>query len=180
LLQEGGASIKEANKFGYTALLFSAANVNVPTLRWLLESGGASMADVNAEGASVWDLLECYLIDRSGLEYDAATVTALLRVMVVRGEPPGGFEDKLLPGDAIVLQEGALLRARLPAYIARRRAVLDQHCQLIAPLRALVHGYEEPTTTEELWATGLGAAIELVHEPIIWPRRKPYPKLTEK
>jgi hypothetical protein len=32
---------------------------------------------------------------------------------------------------------------------------LDAHCPLLAPLRDLVHGYEEPTTTDELWATGL-------------------------
>jgi hypothetical protein len=28
----------------------------------------------------------------------------------------------------------------------------------MSPFRALVHGYMELTTTEELWATGLGAA----------------------
>jgi hypothetical protein len=35
---------------------------------------------------------------------------------------------------------------------------LDAHCPLITPLLALVSGYEMPTTTDELWATGLGAA----------------------
>jgi hypothetical protein len=42
-----------------------------------------------------------------------------------------------------IVEEGARLRAGLPAYLAQRRA--------------LVSSYEEPTTTEELWATGLGA-----------------------
>jgi hypothetical protein len=51
-----------------------------------------------------------------------------------------------------VVKEGARLRA----YLARRRALLDAHCPLLAPLLALVHGYDvEPTTTEELWATML-------------------------
>jgi hypothetical protein len=55
-----------------------------------------------------------------------------------------------------VVEEGAWLRAALPAYLARRRALLDDHCPLIAPLLALVRGYDpEPTTTE---ATGLGVA----------------------
>jgi hypothetical protein len=42
---------------------------------------------------------------------------------------------------------------------------LDAHCPLIPPLRALVHGYEEPTTTDELWATGLGAVRQRVVRP---------------
>jgi hypothetical protein len=60
---------------------------------------------------------------------------------------------------AWVVEEGARLRAALPAYLVPRRALLDAHCPLIPPLLALVRGYDpEPTTTEELWATGLGVA----------------------
>jgi hypothetical protein len=63
------------------------------------------------------------------------------------------------PEPARVVQEGARLRARLPAYLARRRALLDAHCSaLLPPLRALVHSYMDLTTTEELWATGPGQA----------------------
>jgi hypothetical protein len=57
------------------------------------------------------------------------------------------------------MKEGARLRAALPAYLVRRMALLDAHCLLIPLLLALVRGYDpEPTTTEELWATGLGVA----------------------
>jgi hypothetical protein len=36
---------------------------------------------------------------------------------------------------------------------------LDAYCPLILPLLALIRGYDpEPTTTGELWATGLGVA----------------------
>jgi hypothetical protein len=38
-----------------------------------------------------------------------------------------------------------------------RRARIDEHCPLLPPLRAIVLSYETPTTTDELWATGLGA-----------------------
>jgi hypothetical protein len=62
----------------------------------------------------------------------------------------------LCPVRTRLVQEGAWLRARLSAYLAQRRALLDAHCPLLAPLRAIVIGYQEPTTTEELWATGLG------------------------
>jgi hypothetical protein len=52
------------------------------------------------------------------------------------------------------------LRARLPAYLVRRWVLLDAHFpQLLPSLRALVHGYMELATMEELWATGLGAVL---------------------
>jgi hypothetical protein len=51
---------------------------------------------------------------------------------------------------------------RLPAYLAHRRAYVDLRCPRISPLpgvlRALIYGVEGATTTEELWATGLGTA----------------------
>jgi hypothetical protein len=89
---------------------------------------------------------------------DAAEVTALLRVTVLKGDPPVDLVARLRPEHARVVEEGARLGAALPAYLARRRALLDAHCPLIAPLLDLVRGYDpEPTTKEELWATGLGA-----------------------
>jgi hypothetical protein len=80
---------------------------------------------------------------------------ALLRVMVLRGAPPDSLTTRLAPDHAQVVQEGARLRVRFPAYLAQRQAFLDAHCPLIAPLQDLVHGYEMPTVTDELWATGL-------------------------
>jgi hypothetical protein len=95
--------------------------------------------------------------DDEDVDFDAAVVTALLRVMVLRGGPPDDLSRHLSREHARVVEEGARLRAGLPAYLARRQAILVEHCPLIAPLLALVHGYETPTTTAELWATGLGA-----------------------
>jgi hypothetical protein len=80
-------------------------------------------------------------------------VTALLRVMVLREAPPFDFSAHLRPELALVVQEGALLRAGLPTYIVRRRALLDMYCPSLAPLVAMVQSYEESPTTEELWAT---------------------------
>jgi hypothetical protein len=86
-------------------------------------------------------------------------VIRVLRVLVLRGSPPHALVALLLPEPARVVQEGARLQARLPAYLVGRRALLDAHCPaLLPPLRALVHGYMELTTTQELWATGLSAA----------------------
>jgi hypothetical protein len=83
-------------------------------------------------------------------------LTALLRVMVLRNAPPADLVIRTAVQHLRLVKDGARLRARLPAYLARRRALLAEHTSLIAPLRALVSSYEEPTTTEELWATGLG------------------------
>ena len=156
LMREGGASITETDEFGSTALLRAAMFGRVPTVAWLLEHGGADIADVAGAGITAWSLLQRRFANSDEDDADSAAVTALLRVMVLRGAPPVTMAARLAPEHARVVEEGARLRAALPAHLARRRALLDAHCPLIAPLRAMVHGYDEPTTTEELWATGLG------------------------
>jgi hypothetical protein len=113
---------------------------------------------------TIWHELWGYLVEDDGDEgdadFDAAAVTALLRVMVLRGGPPTTLRPQLSPEHAGVVKEGARLRAGLPPYLARRQAILAEHCALIAPLIDFVHGYQMPTTTEELWATGLGAVMQ--------------------
>jgi hypothetical protein len=83
--------------------------------------------------------------------------------MVLRGAPPPALVALLSPEPARVVQEGARLRARLPAYLAHRRAYSDLRCPRVSflpgVLRALIYGFEGPGTTEELWATGLGEAL---------------------
>jgi hypothetical protein len=85
-----------------------------------------------------------------------ADLTALLRVMVLQCAPPADLVVQMSPLHSHVVEGGAQLRAGLPAYLARRRTLLAEHTSLIAPLQALVSRCEEPTTTDELWATGLG------------------------
>jgi hypothetical protein len=161
LLAEGGANITEVNDKGYTALLSAALKLtidNVKTVQWLLEHGKADITDTAPDGQSVWDLLRKHFVASAFKGVVAADrLTALLRVMVLQGAPPVDLVVHMHPQHSQVAEEGARLRAGLPAYLARRRALLAEHTSLIAPLRALVSGYEEPTTTEELWATGLGA-----------------------
>jgi hypothetical protein len=89
------------------------------------------------------------IVDRS----DTATITSLLWVSMLREDPPSllAFTPNLAPDHVRVVEEGARLRARLPAYLARRWALLDEHCLLIPPLRALVRDYDPgPTTTEDV------------------------------
>jgi ankyrin repeat protein len=180
-LVELSASIELVDNAGQTALNSSAFQGS--TMQFLLEHAGASIKSVDYTGQTAWELLNYHLLRaeedlriflEDGEEIDQnrddpAAPTALLRVMVLRGAPP--FDDPqrpfchsisaalLSPENARVVQEGARLRVRLPAYLSRRRALLDAHCPvLLPPLRDLVYEYMELTTTQEFWSTGLGEA----------------------
>jgi hypothetical protein len=161
-LIELGARIGAVERSGLTAFLASADAGHYSTMQYFLEEAGANMEDYDNDGMSVWD----FLIERFGenphdYEDDHPVAQAkLLRVMVLRGAPPPALVALLSPEPARVVQDGARLRARLPAYLAHRRAYLDLRCPRISPLpcvlRALIYTFEGPATTEELWATGLG------------------------
>jgi hypothetical protein len=125
------------------------------TAAWLIEYGGADISVTATDGSTVWDMLSA-LLDREP-PY-AGKLTDLLRVVVLRVAPHRTFVAQLSVKDAKVVREGARLRDRLPGYLARRRALLDEHCPLPTPLQHLVNSYEVPTTTKELWATGLGTS----------------------
>jgi hypothetical protein len=93
----------------------------------------------------------------AGAEANRMELTALLQIMVLRDDPPPALVALLSPEEAEVVQVGARLRAHIPAFLVRRRAYVDAHCPLLLPLCAIVHSYMK-VTTEEVWATGLGAA----------------------
>jgi hypothetical protein len=163
-LFEAGAGVGAVGDLRDTAVLASAANGRFETMQYLLEEGGA-MDHVSDDGGTVWDMLIRHfraipLGDDDEAGTDVAALTSLLRVMVLRGAPPPALAALLSPEPARVVQECARLRARLPAYLVQRRVLLDEHCPLLLPpLRALVHDYIELTTTDEIWATGLGTAL---------------------
>jgi hypothetical protein len=163
-LIELGAEVGAVDNDGDPPLLVSALNGQFETMWYLLEEAGADMGDVNNGKVTVWDLLIAHLEDDNDMNanenFDSAALTSLLRVMVLRSNPPPALVALPLPEPARVVQEGARLRARLPAYLAHRRAYLDLRCPRISllpgVLRALIYTFEGPFTTEELWATGLG------------------------
>jgi hypothetical protein len=160
LVIDAGVSVSEVNDEGFTALLCAATEIaSIPTLQWLFENGGANITDTTFDGRTVWDLLKpTFLVSaKSELTVKNAVtnvLTDLLRAMVMRSTPPADLVVHMSLRHSQVAEEGARLRAGLPAYLARRRALLAEHTSLIAPLRALISRYEEPTTTEELWAAG--------------------------
>jgi hypothetical protein len=152
----------EINNSGSSALLEAASGGQLPIVHWLLEHGGSNMEQVDRFGTTIWALLNTYLVDTVNQVKDAdvrvnpATVTALLRVMLLRGAPPASLTAKMAPEHVRVVEDGARLRA----YLAQRRVLLDEHCPLLAPLQALVHGYETPVTTDELWAMDFRAVLK--------------------
>jgi ankyrin repeat protein len=146
-LVELGAEVDAVSADGDTALLLSALSGQYSTMQYLLEEAGANMNDVNNRGDSIWDILIKLMKEPAIVfqeEKDLQALTDLLRVMVLIDDPPPALVVLLSLEQARVVQEGARLRARLPAYLVRRRALLDAHCPvLLPPLRALVHSYME-------------------------------------
>jgi hypothetical protein len=136
-------------------MLVAASCRQLSVVRWLLEYGGVSITEATEKGETIWDLLEGSFVDYNGEWNDAIPgLKCLLRVMVLQGAPPEELAEAMSPRMKQVVEDGAQLRARLPVYLARRRELVNLHCPVLAPLRAIILGYEEPTT-DELWATGL-------------------------
>jgi hypothetical protein len=165
LLAQYGAQTTEADHSGFDALLHAALCGSLRVCKWLIEYGGSDITATTHAGQTVWDLLGNSLVRLSHQANDAACVTAVLRVMLLHASPPGELAARLSLEHTLVVQEGARLRARLPVYLTQRRALLNEHCLLLPPLQALVCGYLEPTTTDQIWGTGLGAAPPSLHCP---------------
>jgi hypothetical protein len=166
LVTFGGASVLEVDGYGYTALLCAADGATpLPTVQWLLEHGGSNISDMLKDGRTVWHLLDKEFVrgEVAGLSDDGKDVdnflervvgaTALLRVMVLQQAPRRRTLEIMSKKYSNIVRDGARIRAGLPAYLAKRRALLDVYSPLIRPLQKLVHDYEVPTTTAELWAT---------------------------
>jgi hypothetical protein len=164
-LVEIGASTTVADGDCNNALFMSALHGHFSTMQYVLEHTDADLEFDSGFGEPVWDILFCRILSRANhmCRKEVRELIALLRVLVLRGDGPPEIYLKLpeeleLPEFASILEKGARLRAQLPAYLVRRRALLDKHCpKLLPPLRALVHDYMKLTTTDELWATGLVA-----------------------
>jgi hypothetical protein len=136
-LVELGAEVGAVDNVGYTALLLSASYGRYATTKFLVEHWSANIKKGNYAGETVWDMLiehfeESFKEDEE--EDDLAGLIALLRVLVLRDAPPPALLALLSPEPARVVQEGARLRARLPAYLVRRRALLDAHCPVLLPV----------------------------------------------
>jgi hypothetical protein len=112
--------------------VFHATTANVPQrnpLLLVLSSGPAKAILIE----KIWQILD-YCLNFSLI--NDATVTAILRVLVVKNSPPPRMHSRksLQRMHTQVLQEWA----RLQVGRLQRGALLNEHCPLIAPLAASV------------------------------------------
>ena len=85
----------------------------------------------------------------------AALLSSCLRVALLLDGPPAAFIARLGPEHRLLVTEGNRIRAALPGFQDRRRALVHQHSPLLPPLVALVLRLSEPASAE-IWAAGLG------------------------
>jgi hypothetical protein len=71
------------------ALLCAAYQGKLPMCQWLLEHGGADITDRSTRGGMVWDLLPAKELARYCPR--VPHLDSLLRVMVLKGDPPAGY-----------------------------------------------------------------------------------------
>jgi hypothetical protein len=158
LSEEHDVNEKDAN--GMTALLYSAQG-NFTLMEWLLTEGGASMADENQFGGTVWHILRGVLKKDISREHFALTrvrvdddaLCSLLKVMVLLDDAPPSFTSVLSTQLREIAAKGKELRAHLPAHIEQQRALLFANCPLPVVLHPLLVAYAAPTV-EDMWTAG--------------------------
>jgi hypothetical protein len=140
LLREGNVSTTEEENQMNTALVLAALNkIDFLNMSELLQSSSGRMLRK---------------IFRAEARFNNQVSNVLVvRFMALRCAPTADLTARLYPNSVKVVQEGARLRAQLPDYFARRRALLSSHTPLIAPLLDMVASYLMITTAKELWAT---------------------------
>jgi hypothetical protein len=170
LLAEG-ASINETDGSGRSALLWAAYYCRLGTVEWLLTEGNARIDETNTRGQTVWNMQSLYLDhaaegSRRGetvwdmllsarlYRADADELTSLLKVMTLLAAVPPAFVKRLSPMHKALVEEGRLIRARLPAYFEQRRMYLRTFCTLPKVLQPLVAAYAEPTR-DDIWDSRL-------------------------
>jgi hypothetical protein len=119
--------------------------------QWILEERGARNPVSAVDDRNAWSALRDSILDGT----DSADLAALSKVMVLLDDAPADVIDELSPAHAKIATRGRQLRARLPSYLERQRALVVAHCPLPAALQPqpLVAGYAAPTP-EEMWAEG--------------------------
>jgi hypothetical protein len=162
LSPEGGASVRDVDmngatiQFHATGLLFTYYDCDNPneyeTMLCLLSEYGADINhvyDYDSPLDTIWKYRECEVF---GNAHNA--LTPLLKVMTLLDDVPPSFKPRLSAEHALIMQEGPLLRARLPAYLERRQLLLVVHYPLPDVLQSLFVAYAKPAW-EEKWDSRL-------------------------
>jgi ankyrin repeat protein len=149
-IKERGADVNKVTNGGLTAFTSCLAHGRHALAQWMLEEGGATINQDNDDGGiSPWSAL-CAGPTQVA---DTADLAALLKVMVLLDDAPAYVIDTLSPAHAKIATRGRQLRAQLPSYLKRQRALVVAHCLLPSALQPIVAGYAAPTP-EDMWAEG--------------------------
>jgi hypothetical protein len=129
LVEELGADVRIREFKGNSDLILGALFGSFSVVQYLIESGVASIDEVNNDGESVWDVLEEYLEehDTNGEGDDDSkssfgsfsfngpeAFTAMLRKKVLHSDPFREIIDSLSATHLRLVSEGTRLRAELP------------------------------------------------------------------
>ena len=164
LVQEGGSSVEERDDDGMTALLRAARDGHLEMVRWLLSDGGSTVDEQNNDGESLWNLVDNWHNEDEDEDDDDdnEAATACLRTCLTLGAPPDGFDTttRLSPAQQELARKAVILRARLPAWLERRRSLVHEGLSRCVPsaLGAVVQGYCEPSE-EEVWDEVAGVPL---------------------
>jgi hypothetical protein len=144
------ASITERDESGFGVLHYAAGNAQYKAMRCLLTEAGASMSEVsNTADHTIWDTLWL-----PSLNYHAAELSALLRVMVMLEDAPVHFLTRVMPQHVELCRRGRQLRAELTSHLDQQRASIVAHCPLPDVLQSLVLAHAT-TIAEDMWTGGL-------------------------
>ena len=173
LLREGGSSVVERDNDGWTALLYAAYNGHLEVVRWLLSEGGSSIDeqtnDEGPDGKSLWNWVPKWYNEEDEDEdenedddVDEEAATACLRTCLTLGALPDGFDatTRLSPSQQELARKAVILRARLPAWLERRRSLVREGLPRCLPsvLGAVVQEYCEPSE-DEVWDEVVGVPL---------------------
>jgi hypothetical protein len=81
-------------------------------------------------------------------------MSLLIKMITLLFDALADASDGIPSQNVEIIEEGRQLRARLPAYLEQRSALLVTHCPLPAVLQEVVAAYAEPTRAD-VWDSRL-------------------------
>ena len=116
----------------------------------LLKEGSGDVHDTDARGSSLYKIIEGTIFRDPDQRRHGEP---LLRELLLKKAAPPDFN--IASSYDAQLQEGMLLRRRLPHYLENREKLVLANCPLLRPLLDIVLAYDW-LTVDERWKTGLG------------------------
>jgi hypothetical protein len=113
-------------------------------------------------GRHLWDAWDFFLDSTTSRAHNVwinvrrgtAGMSTLIKVITLLCDIPADVSDGISSQHIELIEEGRQLRARFPAYLEQRSALLVTHCPLPVVLQEVVAAYAEPTRVD-VWDSRL-------------------------